>query len=591
MKSGQAQYVVNLEKNMELPGYNNLTCHQAQLKMSLCIESVPYLTDEERKAFEAHLESCPECAREYEESKFIISLVKRYWTVSEDTLALIGKANQPTKPHVTVEEGWQDLKRRIPELAQLEKRRKYLQLFRWVRSVAACLVVGIFVWLVFSIYLQPEAIRESTNQQIAFASKPSVKIELLSRNGGVLIPTGQQITSTNELKTLLINSKHRMVMNVDTMLSIEPLVKNSNIGCLVKLDSGQVHTHVEHDGNPFIVDTPHGKAVITGTTFDIKATEDSTTLVVSEGTVQFKSENGVVNVAAGQKSKIVGQFAPSTPLSCNTAELTAWATGYKHGPALAQTESNTDLLELPLSFGEEPIVPEETDYESWVEQKRDWFEQEFLWIFQLKEALAKEGIGADYPELLIKTGDVWQFVCLDVSPARFSVIDPNSLLKTASNYGFDKQWLLENVPVVKSVMEKPGLSENSFTGLKAFERWLDYLDETNELKAPTPIYSFHASKYLTNTRSLIWFGVRDGKYDLTEEKRAEVLILLQKEVTAAYKCQNDELYSWEKEKSPCDNTCQEPADSVVGYIETIKSLEKRIAEYTLKQKFKAVLSN
>ena len=111
---------------------------------------------------------------------------------------------------------------------------------------------------------------------------------------------------------------------------------------------------------------------------------------------------------------------------------------------------------MSLSLRKEPIVLEETDYDHWVEQKRDWFKQEFLWIFQLKEALAKEGIEADYPELLIKTGDVWQFVCLEATPARFSVIEANSLLKTASdNGGFSSAVLIAGTFSSNHCLPKP----------------------------------------------------------------------------------------------------------------------------------------
>lgn len=559
-----------------------MTCKQAQLTMALYMENDPCLTEQRREAFEKHLENCPKCVKEYQESKYVIGLVKQHWEVSEDTIDLIIEAGKSYKPKMTVEEGWKDLCRRCPDLAENTEKPKSLQLFLRVGAVAACLVIGILTWMVFPNYSKPQTLpQDSSSQQVASVPEASVKIELLSENGSILISAKQQITSGNELKTLVINGKHRIVLNTNTVLAVESLVENNNIGCLIKLDSGRIYTHVEHDGNPFTVATAYGEAVITGTTFDIKATDSGTTLVVSEGMVQFESENGVVYVATGQTSEIIGQSAPSIPLSCNTAEITAWATDYKHRPALAQAKSNTELLELLLSFGKEPIVLEETDYDRWVELERDWFKQEFPWIFQLKNVLAKEGIEADYPELLIKTGDVWQFVCLGLSPARFSVIDPNSLLKTACYYGFDKLWLLENVPAAKFALEKPVLSKNSFTGLKAFERWLEYLDETNDLEAPTPDYSFHASKYLEKTRSLIWFVIRDGQYDLTDKERTEVLSLLQEEVTAACKCKNDVLYPWEKEEPSCRNVCQEPVDSVVGYIETMKTVEERTAGYEI----------
>lgn len=553
-----------------------MNCKQAQFLMALFIANDPDLTVQQHTEFQAHLKSCPECAREYEESKIAIELAKQYWPINDETAVLIEKAGRNYKPKMTVEEGWKDLCRRCPDLAASTERPKSLQLFLRIGAVAACLVIGILTWMVFSNYSKPQTLpQDSSSQQVASVLEPSVKVELVTNTGNIPIPSDQQITSTSQSKTLLINGKHQMMMNTNTVLTIEPLAKYSNIGCLVKLDSGQIYTHVQHDGNPFAVETACGKAIITGTTFDIKATDTGTTLVVTEGTVQFESENGVVNVAAGQKSEIIGQSAPSIPLSSNTADLTAWATGYKPGPASAQAGSNDNDWYLALSLRKEPIVLEETEYANWVEQKRDWFKQEFPWIFKLKDALVKEGIEVDYPELLIKTGDVWQFICLETTPVRFSVVDPNSLLKAASDYGFDKQWLLENVPAAKYAMASTA-SVNNFTGLKAFERWLKYLDETNELEPPTPLYSFHTSKYLENTRSLIWFAVRDGQYDLTDEDRIDVLALLQKEVTVACMCQNAVLYPEKLLKQSCD---KDKYQNEIEIVSAIYEYEKTLDMY------------
>ena len=130
--------------------------------------------------------------------------------------------------------------------------------------------------------------------------------------------------------------------------------------------------------------------------------------------------------------------------------------------------------------------------------------------------------------------------------------------------------------MAKYALEKSVLSENSFTGLKAFERWLEYLDETKGLEPPTSIYSYHAGKYLAETRSLIWFVVRDGKYDLTGEERTGFLALLQEEVTAACKCQSEVLYPEKEPKPSCDDVCQESVDSVVGYIRQMEAAEGKL---------------
>ena len=479
---------------------------------------------------------------------------------------------------MTVEEGLQDLLQRCPDLAEGLKRQKRMRFIRRAGAIAACLVLAISVWLTLQ---ELQVSDRSAPQQVASVLEPSIKIELVSGVNRVLVRSHQGIsTSANEYQTLIINNKHRMVMNANTALSIEPLAQNSRVGCRVKLASGEIFTHVEHDGNPFIVGTPHGQAVITGTTFDVKVADSSTTLIVSEGTVQLEFEKGSVNVTAGYVSELVADSCPTTPIACDADELTAWATGCGHKPALAHNESELDLGYPPVSFfGKNPIVLEDTDYDSWTEENRDWFKQQFPWVFQLKEALAKEGIEVDYPELLIKTGDVWQFICLETSPARFSMINTGSLLQIASDYGFDELWLRNNAPIAMSVTTEPTSLEDSLIGRGTFERWLQYVKD--EAEPPTPFYSYDAGKYIANTRSLIWFAVTDGKYDLTDQERDEVAVLLQEEVAAACECQHDALYSWETTKPSCDNACQAPRAGTIAYIEAIQAAEERIAEHEI----------
>jgi len=555
-----------------------MNCKQAQFLMALFIANDPDLTGQQHTDFQEHLKSCSECAKEYEESKFAIELAKQYWPITDETAAVIEKSSQNYKPKMTVEEGWKDLCRRCPDLTGGTEKPKSLQLLLRIGAVAACLVMGVLTWMVFTNNPKQQTLSQNfVSPQVATVPDPSVKVELVKPAGNIVIDASQTIAADKELKTLLINGKHQMRMNVGTVLKIEPTVKHSNIGCLVRLDSGQIYTHVQHDGNPFIVDTANGQAVITGTTFEIKATKDSTTLVVSEGTVCFESEKGAVNVAAGQKSKIVNQSVPSIPLACNTYELTAWATGYKANTALAQDKLNDIDLYLELPLRTDPIVLSKTNYDHWVNEKRTWFKTNFPWIFELKDALAREGIEVDYPEILIKGGDAWQFVSLQRFPGRFSVPDFEFLLKTVVSYGFDKEWLLENVPIAKLIQNKSLLSEHP-TGLDALDQLLKYLKGTEAM--PYYLYPADAGRYLTETRSLIWFAVNNGEFKLTDEQRAEVLDLLQQVVIAATNCFNDLLYPEDEKKKPlCGEVCDTPEMKMAEYIEAIKTINEKIAKY------------
>ncbi len=566
-----------------------MNCKKVQFLMCLYIADDPALTAKERSAFANHLRDCQECAREYEESKFVIDLAREHLQVSEDTLALIEKAKKQVKPHMTVEEGWQDLCRCCPGLAESTEKLKHLQLFLRIGAVAASLVIGILTWMVISNFSKPHALpQHSSTKQVESVPKPSVKVELISDNSKVLIPPGYEIVAAKELKNLIINDKHRMVINVDTTLTIEPLVVGSCLGCLVKLFSGEILAHVEHDGNPFVVNTAHGKAVITGTIFDIKATDISTTLVVADGTVQFESEEGFVKVTAEHTSEIVAQSAPTKPTSCNTTELTAWATDHEFKTALAKIESfsdDYDATALWLSAMSGPIDLENINYEEWIEEKQDWFRGEFPWIFQLQSALAQEGVKVDYPELLVKSGDIWQFIYPQNTPGRISVINPDLLLKAASKYGFDKQWLLENIPADQHVIGAPMMRKDRFTGLKAFEKWAVYFEQLRQspdaLDSDTLLYSLHAGRYLANTRTLVWFSINNGRYTLKPGDKIAFLALLEEEFDTANNLTGKIIeLLWTSQSESCGE-CQGLVDEIIEDIDKITSIEKRILGYEI----------
>jgi len=474
----------------------------------------------------------------------------------------------------------------LDKIEAQERKEKRTAAFRtlWKAAAAACLVISVSVWLVVS---NPKTPEKRVSRQIPSPLATAIKIELLSNSGSTPLPAGRDIsTSADELKTLLINGRHRLVMKADSTLAIEPFEQDGHLGCMVRLSLGEIFAHVEHNGNLFVVSTTHGRAVITGTTFDIKTTNDSTMLVVAEGTVHFGSEEGFVEVTAGHTSEIAGQSAPTKPAVCNTAELTAWATGHELKTALAKIGSFSDAYDLTdfwLSAMSGPINLESIDYEDWIEEKRDWFKREFPWIFQLRDALAKEGIDVDYPELLIQSCDIWQFVYPETSPQQIPILYFDPLLKTASKYGFDKQWLMANIPATKSAIDKPVAAKGRFSGLKAFEQWASCFEQVRksleELDSGALLCSLHADTYLANTRTLAWFSINDGKHLFRPEDKTAILALLQTEVNTANKLTGKIIELLRMSQSEPCGECQGLVDKVVEDISAIMSSEKGILEY------------
>ncbi len=558
--------------NFEKP--YKMTCQEAQLLIVPVWANDTGVTEQESNAFEAHITVCPACRSEYEETGQLMPVVKEHWgPISEDTLELMEKAGQSYKPRMTAEEGWKDLCRRCPDLAESTEKPKSSQLFLRIGAVAACLVIGVLSWVVFSNY--------SSSRQVASLSTPSVKIELVTNTGNIPLPDDQQITSAGQLKTLLINGKHQMVMNVGTELSIAP----HNLGCIVKLDKGEIYTEVEHDGKPFIVETMHGRAVITGTIFNIKTDNMQMEMAVAEGSVSFESDKGSVEVAAGHKSLLASNNKPSLPAPCDTRQLTAWATGIELAQQVVTTTSYQSEIDLSLMFGGEPLDLEGIDYDSWIKQKRDWFKRQFPHIFKFKKALAIEGIEVDYPELLVKSGDLWRFSYPEETSTQLIPVSFESMANLASVYDKNKQWLSDNLRISRT-LPVPG---NAAVSLEAFDMWTKALEEDSNSSSQVGsellmTYSLHASVYLSETRTLAWLAASKDQIVVTAIEKAELLKLLEQEIKAASGCVNQfkQLFACGDSPNACDEyEYRQLLQGVIVNIKEITSAEGKIAEYEI----------
>jgi hypothetical protein len=490
------------------------------------------------------------------------------------------KANQQQE----LERSWRGIEAKIDKLEAAEKREKRARIRRIlikVSAAAACLAIGVFVWVMLSDSTIPD---EPLVNRSPSDPATAIRIEMLSPTGNVEVAAGQQIsTSAGQLRTLTINDRHRLVLNGETSVSIEPLSENDRFGCIVNLDFGQIYADIEHDGRPFLVVTDYGRAVITGTTFDVKTTQFGTTLVVAEGSVRFESVKGAVEVDSDQISEILANSAPTKPRSCDATKLTAWASVHNQTRALAKIKpysNDYNLNDLWLTANSSPIDLESIDYDQWIEKKRPWFEREFPWIFQLQAALKDEGIEADYPQLLLSSGDIWQFAYPANTPRQIPAAYLDPMLKAASEYGFDKKWIMKNIPAAEAAAANP--PQGQFTGLKAFDKWMAGIEKAKESVDPpdsqTLLYSLHASAYLVNTRTLTWLGITNGKTNISAAARDEILTSLQAEVNTANELTGRVIRLLaDIEAQPCDE-CRTLLDGMIENIATITGIEKGLEE-------------
>lgn len=534
--------------------------------------------------FQTHLATCRACSEQYESSKWTVEFIESHKAEFAVALESIqNKANQQQE----LERSWRCIEPKLDRLEAQERREKAGKIYRFLtKASAACVAIGIFSWLML---IDSRTAEKPVLPQVASATASSIKIQMLSNNNKIPIPDGQQIASEDSLKTLIINDKHRLILNANTNLSVRSFIQNKRIGCVVNMASGQIFAHVERDDSPFIVSTAHGRAVITGTTFDLKATSAGTILVVVEGSIKLESKRGSAQVITGQISKITPNSAPTSPVSCKTAEMTAWATVFELEPALAKIQSisdSYDLSDLGLGAVSSPIELERINYDDWIEEKRAWFKREFPQIFQLQKALGAEGVNADYPELLLSSGDIWQFVYPETSPRQIPILYFDSLLKAASKYGFDEQWLTTNIPGMKSMIDMP-VPEAIYTGQKAFEHWASCFEKMRKLQAPpessTLLCSLHVATYLVNTRTLAWLNLRSGRTNLSANDKAKVLILLQNNVNKANELAGCLIRMFAGPvNQPCEE-CRDLLDGIIEIINSIADIEKGISEYEVRK--------
>ena len=168
----------------------------------------------------------------------------------------------------------------------------------------------------------------------------------ITENGVAVASSILLTTDSTTLRELLINDRHRLVINRDAILSIDRLAKDEKVGCSIPLRWGELLAEVNHDGNPFEVLAPHGKAVIKGTILDVSATRQETTLIAIEGSVRFESSEGRVDVGAGFQSTLQAHSRPSSPTRCDAQSLLAWATGTESNPVIQASPVDSEYAQF-----------------------------------------------------------------------------------------------------------------------------------------------------------------------------------------------------------------------------------------------------
>jgi len=494
----------------------SMNCNDAQLIMAVYLANDPSVTAEERQAFEVHLSQCTACAREYGESKLVVSLIKKYACLSEDTCRLLEqKGYTPTLGKQTTAER-QGTENPTPVVHPIsagvarsdyrDSRRRAWRISALAASIILVMAVG---WQMRSLprtSAVPSRARTSVGHPVA---------ELVLGTQRKPLLFGQPVATVQNKQEILLGRMHRVVMNSGTSMTIRADEWKGKTRYNLELAKGELYVEVV-PGNPFTVQTPNANLIITGTRFDVRTSLDQTEVLLVKGSVRFGNHyNKWTPVSAGQASRVFRNDAPEYPRLVEVAAATAWARDLALANVLARADAGSVPIEDPGILVINTVDSshpglETLDYESWVAGQRDWFKKEFPWIFRIEKDLAARGIQTDYVTLLMISGEITQFhyPCSWNQP--LAQYDPHHVVRIAQWYGLRTDDVMASInEYASNVVKLPDRTSSSQEALRAWRSELSaVLKEKHELPDDLALFTLRAASFLTRTRTAAYLWAK-----------------------------------------------------------------------------------
>jgi len=417
------------------------------------------------------------------------------------------------------------------ELAKRTSRR-WVQAFRIAGLIAASVVLAVSIgWTVIykskSGQLQPSTAVTSAS--------PAALAELVTPEGHEPLALNQPVVTNEQPQEILLGGMHRVVMNYNTTatFSAEPQqTEGAHIGktlYIIQLAQGELYVEVE-PGNPFTVLTPNACLEITGTQFDVVADGGKTKLTLLKGSVRFSSPghpHEAVNVTAGHFSTVVGlQHVPTAPTHTDALAATAWAHDITLHNTIAHNQNkhanDLDLqafmaMSRSLYHYQAPPDVDTEDYDAWLKAHP----QPRVVPATLAAMRAQDSIDANWIELLMISGDIWQFHC---DPKRsfdrpLTQVEPAAIARLAHHYGLDEKDILKTLrlpePTLTAMMSAQGAPPGQrYT--EALRHWHDAIlsavpvDDKPDAHGDLILFSLTAGHYLAETRTAAYLWVKNN---------------------------------------------------------------------------------
>ena len=519
---------------------NTLSCHEALRLMAFYINDDPTLSPDERGGFERHVMVCHSCAAEYEQEKQLEVLLEAYWAFSPSNQGQLRSAGQdldrkdslctsesPSEP-LPVAAGLERPTRSGPSLVEARRGGKHkptLVRAAWqvgVLAAAACILIAIGIsWVMMH--------KRNTSQRTPIAAgtvgSPAGFAELVTADGREPLTLNRPVTTAARPQEILLGGMHRVVMNRHTRATFTLQPKRTEgpragkTPYEIQLAQGELYVEVV-PGNPFTVKTTNARLDITGTKFDVLTDGDKTELALLKGSVRFSAldhPQEPVSVTAGHASTITGRRAPTAPSPVDALATTAWArdAALNNAIALADEQAGVDLSMISEDFWRQADLPDvdTLNYETW----RDAHKQPRSILASLATERMKQAINADWIELLMVSGDIWQFHYDPRLPADqpLAKIEAAAITRLARYYGLDEKKILEALGQPESILTTTPPVQNGAPGQRyalALRRWHDAIwavpPDKPETKDDPRLFSLYASQYLAETRTAAYLWAK-----------------------------------------------------------------------------------
>ena len=466
------------------------------------------LTGNQREQISGHIAECEHCADTYD------ALCEAEQSLWNEAAALAGLRKRELTFAHSAEEGLADLWARIEKDEVYQYRYQVRTvIFRggtFAAAVAACIALTVAASWLFSPRTTP-----------SIQVSPQGSAELITGNQRRALALGQPLTSEGR-QELLLAGMHRVVMNQHTTATF---TVNSQGAYQIQLAAGELYVEVV-PGHPFTVTTSNARLTITGTQFDVKAAPGAgrTELTLLKGNIQFSGlarPQEAVSVTAGYASAVVGQAIPTEPAPVDALAATAWARDIALSNVVARLapQAEGDLLELIQDSWQQPSWPDldKLDYAAWRDAHRDWFTQQFPWIFKAQGALQKNhAVEADYLDLLMISGDIWQFRFDPNLPVTqpLARLEPIAIARLARFYQVDGPALAQSMGLSEPFPDGDRLGSQTRVGqyAEALRRWHKTLmTATTPAAASTGdalLITLRASAFLANTRTAVYLWMK-----------------------------------------------------------------------------------